>query len=198
MSSVSVDEETIEAVGHGIRGIETGRRVGWAKAFEALRRADSAERDVNMLRSDNKILAAFAARAYGALDEMLGEDALNTLFRGDNHELKSYFADGPFFAGKDAARTIIAKLQTTPLWDYAAAVNARAAAEREALKVRRDLEKHIPASFIRGIRRRERRNLAAHFGFGRGSRGEGAMFEWLQQYRGIEDHYLSSEAEEEQ
>lgn len=192
-NEVMVSEKTIEAAGVAVNVMDASRRVGWGKAFDAMRRADSAERDVNVLRSDNKILAAFAARAYGALNEMLGDEGVNGLFRGDNHELKSYFADGPFFAGKDAARRVIANLQTSPLWDYAAAVRARAAAEREALMAREDLVKHVPASFIKGTRRKERRDLAAHFGFGRGKRGEAAMFKWLQQYKGIEDHYLSND-----
>ena len=105
---VMVDEDTIEAAAFGMRGIESGRRVGWAKAFDAMRRADSAERDINMIRSDIRILSNFAARAFGALTELLSDQAVTMLFRGDQHELKSYFPDGPYYKGKDDARRVYA------------------------------------------------------------------------------------------
>jgi hypothetical protein len=109
---VSISEETIEELAHSVNaatnGLETGRRVGWAKAFDAMRRADNAERDFNVMAADRDILANFGARAFGALTVML-DQAVDELFRGDHHELRSFFPDGPFHAGQDAARRLASR-----------------------------------------------------------------------------------------
>jgi hypothetical protein len=107
MGKVELEEETIDAAGIAVRGIDAGRRVGWARAFDAIRRADSAEHDVNMLRSDNRILCSFAARAYGALEVTCTRNRIDELFRGDNHELAGYFPQGPLNNGRDAMRRLI-------------------------------------------------------------------------------------------
>lgn len=99
-------EEKDTASGFAMRGLETGRRVGWARAFDAERRADSAERDVNVLRSDVKILTAFAAQAYGALEATCGKRT-SELFRGVNHEVKTFFPQGQINKGCDAMRKML-------------------------------------------------------------------------------------------
>jgi len=104
---VLVGEDTLESAGQAVHGIECGRRVGWAKAFEAIRRADSAERDVNVLRADNRILAGFAARTYGTLEQLVGVKRIDALFRGDNHDFKGYFPQGPLNQGRDAGRRLL-------------------------------------------------------------------------------------------
>jgi hypothetical protein len=106
--SVMVDEDTIEAAGYAAHGLEAGRRVGWAKAFEFMRRADTAERDVNVLRGDIKILSSFAAVAYGAL-EVTCKNRITELFRGDNNELKTYLPQPPLNKGRDAMRGLIGR-----------------------------------------------------------------------------------------
>jgi len=109
MSKVELEEETIDAAGIAVRGLDAGRRVGWARAFDALRRADSAEHDVNVLRADVKTLSSFAARIYGALMEVVTQNQLNELFRGDNIDLEGFLPEGPLFKGKDAMRNLLAK-----------------------------------------------------------------------------------------
>lgn len=109
MSKVELEEDTIDAAGMAYRGVESGRRVGWAKAFEFMRRADSAEHDVNVLRSDVKILSSFAARAYGALEVTVSRGRMDELFRGDNGELVGFFPEGPLNNGRDAMRRLLAK-----------------------------------------------------------------------------------------
>lgn len=166
---ISIDEETVENFGHGIRGIETGRRVGWAKAFEALRRADSAERDVNILRADNKILAAFAARAYGAL-EVTCKKRIHELFRGDSHELVTYFSEGPLNNGRDAMRRLLGKQQ-----DELNALRQRIAVLKgERAELAEESEKRWVAA-----RRAVREDLMEQFGIP----SDEEFFRWLSEYK---------------
>jgi hypothetical protein len=105
-----ISDDALEELAHSVNiatnSLEIGRRVGWAKAFDAMRRADTAERDFNVMTADRDILANFGARALGALTVIL-DRAVNELFRGDHHELKSFFPDGPFRSGQDAARSLM-------------------------------------------------------------------------------------------
>lgn len=103
MTAVEDREELPDTM---FRGVESGRRVGWARAFEAERRADTAERDVNVVRSDMKIMTAFAAQAYGALEITCGKRVAE-LFRGVNHEVKTFFPQGQINKGRDGMRKLL-------------------------------------------------------------------------------------------
>jgi hypothetical protein len=104
MTRVTVDEDTIDM---STRALEAGRRAGWAHAFDALRRADSAEHDVNVLRADVKALCRFAARAYGCLEQTVGRNRMAELFRGDHHEMQGFFPQGALNEGRDAMRRLL-------------------------------------------------------------------------------------------
>lgn len=163
---VMIDEDTIETAGNVANAIDAGRRVGWAKAFEALRRADSAERDVNVLRADVKILSSFAARIYGALEVTCGV-RINEVFRGDNHEFKSFFPQGPMNQGRDAMRKLLADRG-----DELNEIRAEIRSERaERQKVR---EGRFRAAQEQVVQR-----LADSYGF----RDKEEMMDWLAQHR---------------
>jgi hypothetical protein len=104
--TVSADTDDAPRMPYGM--LDAGRRVGWARAFDAERRADAAEYDVNILRGDVRMIVSFAARAYGAL-EITCAKRINELFRGDNHELKSWLPSGPLHQGQDAMRKLLGK-----------------------------------------------------------------------------------------
>lgn len=164
-NSILVSEETVESVGGAARGLEAGRRVGWARAFDAERRADSAEYDVNILRGDTKMLSAFAARAYGALAVTVGK-RIDELFRGDNHELKSWLPRGALHEGGDAMRRLLGK-QADEL--------ARIRAEIAVVKGERHA---LAAKVFTAARRAELERLVEEFGFP----GEEELLRWLGEY----------------
>jgi hypothetical protein len=166
VSKVTLDEETIDGA---VRGIESGRRVGWAKAFEALRRADSAERDVNVLRSDNRILASFAARCYGAL-EVTADKRVTELFRGDNHELASYLPQGPLDQGRDAMRALLGKRR-----DELNTLRRRIGTLRGVLP---ELQAESDRRWV-AAKRKVRSELMEQFGIP----DDDEFFGWLAQYR---------------
>jgi hypothetical protein len=170
MAKVTLDEDTIDGA---VRGIETGRRVGWAKAFDALRRADSAERDVNVLRADNRILASFAARCYGAL-EVTAKKRVTELFRGDHHDLVGYFPQGPLNKGRDAMRTLLGKQQ-----DELNALRRRIEELRQGSLP--ELQAESDRRWV-AAKREVRRDLMEQFGIP----DDDAFFGWLARYR--EEH----------
>lgn len=172
--SIQVSEETVErlsdSVNAGAHALDTGRRVGWAKAFEAMRRADSAERDVNMLRDDNRILSAFAARAYGALVETVGTERIAALFRGDHHEMKGYFPQGPLNAGRDSMRRLLGIKR-----DELNAIRAHIAAAKDE---RRELQPEVDRRWV-AAKQAVREDLKQQFGIP----SDGEFFRWLGQYQ---------------
>jgi hypothetical protein len=104
---VQLDDEAVDTVVRIGGAVEAGRRVGWAKAFEALRRADSAEYDVNILRGDVKMLSNMCARIFGSLQVTVGRNRMNELMRGDHHELQGYLPQGPLNMGRDAMHKLL-------------------------------------------------------------------------------------------
>jgi uncharacterized protein YycO len=101
-------EELAQSVAQGANALETSRRVGWAKAFDNARRADSAERDLNVSREDNRILTKFAARAYGALLVSLGNGRIVQLFpSGDIAAVVSWLPDSQLNAGIKAMAKLL-------------------------------------------------------------------------------------------
>lgn len=92
--------DTTGALIKSIDCLDASRRVGWAKMFDAKRRADMAEQDLNIVREDAELLCRFGAFTYGVLYEIGAE----SLVREDERALKSFFADGPFRAGGTAAQ----------------------------------------------------------------------------------------------
>lgn len=106
---VTIEDDDTSSANYSARGAEASRRAGWARAFDAIQRADSAEHDVNVLRDDLRLLTNFSARLYGILEVIAGKHRINELFRGDNHALKSYLPKGALDEGGDAGRKLLGK-----------------------------------------------------------------------------------------
>lgn len=57
-----------EALAAGLLGIDAARRVGWAKAFEALRRVESLEEETRQMRDELKYLRRAYSRLLGFVE----------------------------------------------------------------------------------------------------------------------------------
>jgi hypothetical protein len=64
--TVEIEQSDVEqALATGLISMDASRRVGWAKAFEALRRIDSLEEEVRQLRDERKHLRRAYSRLLG-------------------------------------------------------------------------------------------------------------------------------------
>jgi len=70
-ATVAPDDERIsEALAAGLLGIDAARRVGWAKAFEALRRVEGLEEEVRILRDEQRQLRRAYSRILGFINNI--------------------------------------------------------------------------------------------------------------------------------
>jgi hypothetical protein len=60
-------EQALSALAQTVNGLEAGRRVGWARAYEAADGKESAERDLNVARGNLALIEKFTALMYGAV-----------------------------------------------------------------------------------------------------------------------------------
>lgn len=64
------DSETVKALTTAVHDLDTSRRVGWAKQYEASGRLDEALRDLNICRGDRESLIHYASFMHGLLQSL--------------------------------------------------------------------------------------------------------------------------------
>lgn len=70
---------TEEALATGLISVDTARRVGWAKAFEAIRRVDTLEEQNRILEDEKRALRRAYSRALGVLVTVTAASRTKTL-----------------------------------------------------------------------------------------------------------------------
>lgn len=68
--TAAVEEKTVEALASGLNATDASRRVGWAKAFEALARVDALEEQLRQTRDELKYLRRAYSRLLGFVNHL--------------------------------------------------------------------------------------------------------------------------------
>lgn len=191
-----IPAEVVGAVTKSINGLDTSRRVAWAKMYAALERGEQAQRDLNVCREDREMLSALAGFAYAVIETFLGTSETKNLYheylpKADLKELQKLFPEGALNDGADRAQRWIKKLgsRIEEIERYISMLDARRQAEAEWLEhcttkdgvLANDPElKDCAFGPVRyKARQRERRDLAEFYGF----TSQTEMLCWLAQYK---------------
>lgn len=105
LNSGASDSAIPEALATGLLGMDAARRVGWAKAFEALRRVDGLEEEVRQTRDELKWLRRSYSRLVGFVTVM-GSDqtaALSAELRNHQRAEAQFGHDDAWDAGAAVA-----------------------------------------------------------------------------------------------
>ena len=94
---------TEEALTKSVIALDASRRVGWAKSFEAEKKQDKAERELNIALSDLAMVGKFAAVMFGFLCEAVPNAA--SLVAQDSTAMCSVLPDKMLKRGKSLGQT---------------------------------------------------------------------------------------------
>lgn len=156
--------ETVEALARSVTTLDSARRVGWAKSYNAEEREQEALRDLNVARGDLAIMAKFTAFCFGLLQGAApGAEQLAT---ENTAAVMSMLPRPPIDAGQQEGQR----------WqrEHIGAANAKAIRIKASTEAYRSGRKAKAAA-----RKQERDSLIKRYGFP----DEAALVNWLEQYR---------------
>lgn len=119
--SEAVDVDQINALSKAVLSIDGSRRVGWAKAFAAIRQLDSASQDLNIARIDRLLFREKLSYLWGFTDVVLNNSGrtggvLSKLLREDMGVEDHRYSDnavldrGYVIQGRKTARALLGKI----------------------------------------------------------------------------------------
>lgn len=124
--TVPVEESIPEALAKGLLGVDTARRVGWAKAFDALRLNETLSEDLRQTRDELKHLRRAYSRLLGFLDNIpIKSSSVSKAELGAHRRAEAFFRhDDAYMAGWSLA------------WDHKAKLCGWSPEERDEHKAR--------------------------------------------------------------
>ncbi len=160
------DQRTVEALSRAVLASDSGRRVGWARAYAAETSKDELSRDVNMARAERDIMRRSASFLYGFLTRYVeGESdaapVMQQALRGHVEHIGAVLDSAVIAAGREAADALV---------HYSRSVGDRAADKK--------LRKEKAERLWKNARQQERKLLMEPYGIP----NEAALYNYLEQY----------------
>lgn len=165
---MSDSQETVDALAKSVKGLEAGRRVGWARSYGAEEREQEALRDLNVARGDLAMVAKFAGFLFGLI-QGAAPGAENLAVRSST-AMMSVLPKGAMEAGMLKGKEWRDAQRDPDADEIVAAARRRA----------KNITSKAHSSEFKGARIQERKKLMQQYGIP----NEAALHNWLAQYPG--------------